>query len=185
MYNEEIKNLEEKMKGVIEATNREFTSIRTGRANPSILDRVLVDYYGTPTPIAQCATIAVPEPRMMTITPWDKAMLSKIEKTISNSDIGLVPANDGNMIRLAIPHLTEERRKELVKVAKKSAEDMRVAARNIRRDANEAVKVLEKDKMITEDDLKRAQDEIQKATDKYIAEIDKLLAAKEAEIMQV
>lgn len=185
MYREEIKKTEERMKGVIDATSREFVAVRTGRANASILDRVLVDYYDVPTPISQMATIGVPEPRLITITPWDKTTLSKIEKAIQKSDLGLNPMNDGSMLRISIPQLTEERRKELVKVVKKISEEMRVAVRNIRRDANENVKALEKDGNITEDDLKRAQDEIQKLTDKYIAEVDKLLSAKEADILQV
>lgn len=180
-----IKKSEDKMKAVIEAENREFAGIRTGRANPSILDRVTVDYYDTPTPLAQVATISVPEPKMIIVTPWDKSLLQKIEKAISKSDVGLVPANDGTVIRLAIPHLTEERRKELVKLAKKIAEEMRVAVRNIRRDVNEELKTMEKSSEITEDDLKRAQDEVQKLTDKYISEVDKHLTAKENEIMQV
>jgi len=185
LYREEIKKIEEKMKGAVDATAREFATVRTGRANASILDRILVDYYDVPTPIAQMATIGVPEPRLITITPWDKSTLSKIEKAIQKSDLGLNPMNDGTMIRLSIPQLTEERRKELVKQVKKIAEEMRVSVRNIRRDGNETVKSLEKNGDITEDDLKRAQDEIQKLTDKYIAEVDKLLSAKEADILQV
>jgi len=184
-YKEVIAKFEEKMNVVIEVEKKEFSGIRTGRANPSLLDRIHADYYGTPTPLPQMANISTPDPRTLVVTPWDKGMLSKIEKAILASDLGLNPTNDGNVIRMSLPHLTEERRKDLVKMVKKIAEDMRVAVRNVRRDAVEAVKKMEKDGVITEDDLKRAQDEIQKATDKHIADIDKQLMAKETEIMQV
>jgi len=137
------------------------------------------------TPLTQMATVSTPDPRTLMVTPWDKSMLAKIEKAILASDLGLTPTNDGTVVRMSLPHLTEERRRDLVKLVKKIAEDMRIAIRNVRRDAVEAVKKQEKDGEITEDDLKRAQDEIQKATDKHIAEVDKILAAKETEIMQV
>lgn len=184
-YKEAIAKFEEKMNVVLEVQKKEFAGIRTGRANPSLLDRVQVDYYGTLTPLPQTATVSTPDPRSLLVTPWDKSMLGKVEKAILASDLGLTPNNDGSVIRMSLPHLTEERRKDLVKLVKKIAEDMRVAVRNVRRDAVEAVKKMEKDSLITEDDLKRAQDEIQKATDKHIAEVDKLLATKETEIMQV
>ncbi|MCR4426799.1 MAG: ribosome recycling factor [Firmicutes bacterium] len=173
------------MKAVIEATQREFAGVRTGRANPALLDRVVVDYYDTPTPLVQLANVSAPEPRLLVVTPWDRSVLGRIEKAILKADIGLVPTNDGNVIRMTIPHLTEERRRELVKLVRKMAEEMRVAVRNIRRDVMESVKGLEKEGTISEDDLKRAQEEIQKLTDKYVGEIDKLLAAKEVEILQV
>lgn len=184
-YKEIIAKFDEKMNVVIEVEKKEFSAIRTGRANPALLDRILADYYGTPTPLPQMATISTPDPRTLVVTPWDKGMLSKVEKAILASDLGLTPTNDGNVIRMSLPHLTEERRKDLVKMVKKIAEDMRVAVRNVRRDAVEAVKKLEKDGAITEDELKRAQEEIQKTTDKHIADIDKQLVTKETEIMQV
>lgn len=185
MVRDELKKAEEKMKKVIESTKHEFASVRTGRANPAILDRVTVDYYGTETPLSQVASISVPEARLLVIQPWDKSMLSKIEKAILKSDLGLTPTNDGQVIRIVIPQLTEERRKELVKIVHKQAEEMRVAVRNIRRDANEGLKALEKDGTISEDEMRRGLDEVQKLTDKYIAEIDALLKRKEEEIMEV
>ncbi|HOJ78088.1 MAG TPA: ribosome recycling factor [Bacillota bacterium] len=185
MIKELLNETEVHMKGAIEATKKEFQNIRTGRANPSILERVLVDYYGAPTPINQLANITSADARMLVIQPWDKSAVSAIEKAILKSDIGLNPVNDGGVIRLPIPPLTEERRKELVKVLKKEAEEKRVVIRNIRRDANDKVKALEKDGKVTEDEAKRGHDEVQKLTDKYIAEIDKLLEHKEKEIMEV
>ncbi|HEY8462697.1 MAG TPA: ribosome recycling factor [Bacillota bacterium] len=173
------------MKATIEATKRELAAVRTGRANAGILDRVMVEYYGTPTPLKQLASISVPEARMIVIQPWDKAAVSAIEKAIQKADLGLNPVNDGGTIRLPVPQLTEERRKELVKVVKKEAEEKRVAIRNLRRDANEKAKAMEKNGRISEDEGKRALDEIQKLTDKYIAEIDRLLGQKEKEIMEV
>lgn len=173
------------MEEVIVRTKKAFASVRTGRANPALLDRIMVSYYGTPTPLNQMASVSVPEPRMLVITPWDKSSIKDIEKAILTSDLGLVPNNDGSVIRLAIPPLTEERRKELVRLVRKDAEDHRVAVRNIRRDLNEAAKKLEKDGEISEDDLRRAQDDIQKLTDRFIEQIDELLKAKEKEIMEV
>ncbi|MDD2200858.1 MAG: ribosome recycling factor [Firmicutes bacterium] len=173
------------MKEVIESTSRDFAGVRTGRANPAILDRIVVDYYDTPTPLTQIASVSAPEPRLLVVTPWDKSVLGQIERAIQKSDIGLVPANDGNVIRMAIPHLTEERRRELVKLVRKMAEEKRINIRGVRRDAMDEVRSLEKEGTITEDELRRAQDEIQKVTDKYIAEIDDMLAEKEVEIMQV
>ena len=184
-YKESIAKFEEKIGVVLDVQKKEFAAVRTGRANPSLLDRIQVDYYGTMTPLTQMATVSTPDPRTLMVTPWDKSMLAKIEKAILASDLGLTPTNDGTVVRMSLPHLTEERRRDLVKLVKKIAEDMRIAIRNVRRDAVEAVKKQEKDGEITEDDLKRAQDEIQKATDKHIAEVDKILAAKETEIMQV
>ncbi|HBK59404.1 MAG TPA: ribosome recycling factor [Firmicutes bacterium] len=185
MYKDEMSMAEDKMKDVVESTVREFAGVRTGRANPALLDRIVVDYYDTPTPLNQIANVSAPEPRLLVVTPWDKSVLGKVEKAILKSDVGLVPTNDGNVIRMAIPHLTEERRRDLVKVVRRIAEEKRVAVRSVRRDAIEQFRAMEKEKTITEDDLKRAQDEAQKLTDKYISEVDKMLAEKEVEIMQV
>lgn len=185
MVKDLLKETENHMKGIIEATKKEFQSVRTGRANANILDRVVVEYYGTPTPLTQVAGVSTPDARMLVVQPWDKSILSLIEKAIQKADLGLNPINDGSVIRLPIPQLTEERRKELVKVVKKEAEEKRIVVRNQRRDANDKVKALEKDGKIPEDESKRGLDEIQKLTDKYIQEIDKLLAQKEKEIMEV
>lgn len=178
---------EQRMKGVIEATKRDFTAVRTGRANLGILDRVVVDYYGTPTPLNQMANISSPDPRMLLIQPWDKSQIAAVEKAILKADLGLNPSNDGSAVRLSIPQLTEERRKELVKLVRKETEEKRVAVRNIRRDANEAIKNLEKDSAndISEDDAKKGLDDVQKLTDQYIKTIDSLLETKEKEIMEI
>ena len=176
---------EEKMDKTIEALKRELSSIRTGRASTSLLDRITVDYYGTPTPVKQVANVSVPEPRMLTIDPWEPKMLGEIEKAILKSDLGLNPNNDGKLIRLEIPQLTEERRKELSKKVSKIAEDSKVVIRNIRRDANEAIKKMEKKKEVTEDDSKEGQENIQKLTDKKIKVIDEIKAKKEKEVMAV
>lgn len=176
---------EDKMKKAIEVLRRDLASLRAGRATPALLDKVTVDYYGTPTPVNQVANVSVPEPRMITIQPWEKNMLAPIEKAILKSDLGLTPNNDGVIIRLSIPQLTQQRRTELVKVIHKKAEDARVAIRNIRRDANDSIKKLEKDKAISEDEVKKAQDDMQKLTDKYIKEADASMNAKEKEIMEV
>ncbi|WIW71613.1 ribosome recycling factor [Anaerosinus gibii] len=176
---------EERMKKTVEALKREYASIRAGRATPALLDKVMVDYYGAPTPVNQVANVSVPEPRMITIQPWEKTMLGAIEKAILKSDLGLTPNSDGTMIRLSIPQLTNERRTEIAKTIHKKAEEAKVGVRNIRRDAIDAVKKLEKDKLITEDESKKAQDDMQKITDKYIKEIDSVMAVKEKEIMEV
>ena len=182
----EIQNkLQQQMDKTIEALKHEFSTIRAGRANAQMLDKIRVDYYGTPTPINQVGSISVPEPRTLMINPWDKSAMKDIETAIRNSDLGLNPTNDGEVIRLNVPALTEERRKELCKQAKKASEDFKVRIRNERRDANDKLKKLEKEGEITEDDLKKAQDNVQKMTDKYIKEIDVLLAAKEKDIMAV
>lgn len=185
MLKDVFKEAERKMNAVIDATKREFATIRTGRATPSLLDRISVEYYGTETPLNQLANISVPEPRMLMVQPWDKSAVKAIEKAILASDLGLTPNSDGNVIRIAIPPLTEERRKELVKIVRKEAEEKRVAVRNVRRDANEEVKALEKSGEISEDESRRAQDDIQELTNKYISKIDELLAAKETEILEV
>jgi ribosome recycling factor len=178
-------NHEEKMKKAIEALRKEYGTLRAGRATPTLLERVLVDYYGTPSPISQVATISVPEPRLIAIKPFDSKMFAAIEKAIQKSDLGLNPTNDGMLIRLNIPQLTKERRSELCKIVNKKAEESKVAVRNLRRDANEAVKKMEKAKTATEDDVKKAQESIQKLTDKYIKEIDQVMAVKEKDIMEV
>lgn len=178
------KNADERMEKAIAALKRELASLRAGRASPALLERVQVEYYGTMTPVNQLANINTPDSRTLLIQPWDKSSLSAIEKAILKSELGLTPSNDGNTIRLSIPPLTEERRADLVKMTKKYGEEAKVAIRNIRRDANDEIKKLEKSS-ISEDESRRHQDDIQKATDKYIAEIDKVLAAKEKEIMEV
>lgn len=176
---------EERMKKSLEGLKKEYGTLRAGRAAPSLLDKVMVDYYGTPTPVNQLANVTVPEPRMIMIKPWDKKSLKDIEKAIMKSDLGLMPNSDGSIIRLAIPQLTQERRKELVKVVSKKAEEVKVAMRNIRRDGNEAIKKLEKNKEITEDDRKEGQEDMQKLLDKYIKLVDATKATKEKEVMEV
>lgn len=185
MPKELIKESESNMKKTIEVVKKEFASLRAGRATPSLLDKVMVNYYGTPTPVNQLANISVPEARLLVVQPWDKSSLPEIERAILKSDLGITPASDGTVIRLAIPQLTQERRTELMKVIKKKAEEGRVAVRNVRRDTNDQLKAMQKDGKMSEDDLKRNQDEVQKLTDRYIKEIDALLATKEQEIMQV
>ena len=178
-------HIEEKMKKSLNVLNEQLASIRAGRANPKILDKVMVEYYGTPTPINQVANIMVPEARMITIQPWDASLLKEIEKEIQKADIGINPNNDGKMIRLVFPELTEERRKELAKEIKKIAEDAKVVIRNIRRDGIDEFKTKQKNNEITEDDLRGAEEQIQKLTDKYIASIDSASGDKEKEIMSV
>lgn len=185
MISEVLKDSEERMRKGIEALKREYTTIRAGRANPNMLDKITVEYYGAPTPINQLANISVPESRMLTIQPWDKTSLPMIEKAILKSDLGLNPSSDGVVIRLIIPQLTAERRTEIVKTVKKKAEEARVAIRNIRRDINDHLKKLEKDHTSSEDEVKRAQEDVQKMTDKFIKEIDILADSKEKEIMEV
>jgi len=181
----DIKYLEEKMNKTISVLEENFSEVRAGRANPAILNKVKVDYYGTPTPINQVAGISVPEARLIVIQPWDLSLLKEIEKEILKAEIGINPNNDGKVIRLAFPELTEERRKELVKEIKKMAEDSKVAIRSIRREGIDDAKKLKNDSQITEDELKGAEDQIQKLTDNKVAEIDKILADKEKEIMNV
>jgi len=176
---------EEKMGKTVSVLNSDYAAIRAGRANAAVLDKIRVDYYGTPTPINQMAAISVAEARILVIQPWDSSTLSPIEKAIQTSDIGINPQNDGKVIRLTFPQLTEERRKELGKEVKKTAEDSRVAIRSIRRDCIDKVKKMEKASEITEDDLKVAEKKLQDITDKYIKEIDKLAEAKEKEIMAI
>ena len=176
---------EERMKKAIEVLRREYSSLRAGRATTGLLDKITVDYYGAPSPMKQVANISIPEPRTIVIQPWDKKMLPAIEKAILKSDLGLTPNNDGMVIRLILPQLTQQRRQELTKLVHKGAEDSRVAIRNLRRDANEALKKVEKDKAASEDEVKKAQEEIQKLTDKFIKEVDQVMAVKEKEIMEV
>lgn len=185
MAKEEFKAVEEKMKKTIHVFKEELAGLRAGRANPAILDKISVDYYGVPTPINQLGNISVPEARIILIQPWEIKILKEIEKAIQKSDIGINPGNDGKVIRLVFPVLTEERRKELTKVVRKDGEEAKVAVRSIRRDAIERLKVQKKNGEVTEDDLKDAEKDIQNLTDKYIGEIDRAVEAKEKEIMEV
>ena len=182
---EVIKKCEEKMTKTCENLDGEFTNIRAGRANPNLLNRIMVEYYGTPTPMQQVGNISVPEPRIIQINPWEKSLLKAIEKAILASDLGITPTNDGTSIRLVFPELTEERRKELVKDIKKKGEAAKVAVRNVRRDANDTLKKMEKSTVITEDERKEGEEKIQKMTDKYVAKIDKSVENKSKEIMTV
>jgi len=175
----------EKMEKTVEHLVSEYASIRAGRANPHVLDKIKVDYYGTPTPLQSVGNITVPEPRLIQIAPWEKTLIKDIEKAIMASDVGITPSNDGAVIRLVFPELTEERRKELSKDVKKKGEDAKVAIRNIRRDGNDAFKKLAKSEDVSEDEIKSLEDSLQKLTDKYIAQIDKMSEEKSAEIMTV
>ena len=185
MTKQVLDTMVEKMNKSVAVYRKELASMRAGRANPQLLDRILVDYYGSPTPINQVANISIPEPRIIQIAPWEQSMLKVIEKEIQKSDLGINPTNDGKIIRLLLPELTEERRKELVKQTRKMAEECKIAVRAIRRDAHEQSKKMKKDNTITEDDQKAAEDKIQKATDKIIKEVDAITAEKEKELMGV
>lgn len=178
-----VKDVEARMTAALETLAREFTSVRTGRASTGLLDTVRVDYYGTPTPVSQMASISVPDARTLLIQPWEAGQLTAIEKAILKSDLGLTPANDGKTIRLTMPTPTEERRKQLAKTVGKLAEESRVAIRNIRREANDKLKAMAKDKKVSEDDERRGHDQIQKTTDRFIAKVDELLKQKEQEIL--
>ena len=182
---ERIRQYEEKMKKAYDFLQSEFSTIRAGRANPHVLDRIRVDYYGTPTPIQQVGNVTVPEPRMLQIAPWEKNLIKDIEKAILASDVGITPSNDGSVIRLVFPELTEERRKDLVKEIKKKGEESKVAVRNIRRDGNDAFKKLAKSDEVSEDEIKDLEDELQKLTDKYIKDIDKSIEEKSQDILKV
>ena len=182
---ERIQKYEEKMKKTLASLEAELTTIRAGRANPHILDKLTVDYYGAPTPLQQVANITVPEARMIQIQPWESSLIKGIEKAILTSDLGLNPNNDGKVIRLIFPELTEERRKDLVKEVKKKGEAAKVAVRNIRRDANDAYKKLKKEEDVSEDEIKELEDKIQKLTDKYIKDVDAAVENKGREIMTV
>ncbi len=182
---ERLQVYEEKMTKSLDSMMRDFASIRAGRANPHVLDKLRVDYYGTPTPIQQVGNVSVPEPRMLQIQPWDKSLVKAIEKAILTSDLGINPSNDGSVIRLVFPELTEERRKDLVKDIKKKGEAAKVAVRNIRRDANESFKKMNKASEISEDDQKELETKVQKMTDKFVADIDKAVEEKSKEILTV
>ena len=183
--NERVKPFEEKMNKTLEVLKEEYASVRAGRANPHLLDKLRVDYYGTPSAIQAVANVSVPEARIIQIQPWEAKMIKEIEKAILASEIGITPSNDGKVIRLVFPELTEERRKDLVKDIKKKAENAKVAVRNVRRDANDAIKKAAKGTEISEDEQKQIEDEIQKVTDKFVADIDKCTDAKVSEIMTV
>lgn len=185
MANTVMSTAKEKMENAINHYTRQLGSIRAGRANASLLDRISVDYYGAPTPINQLAGISIPEARLLVIQPFDKTIIGEIERAILKSDIGITPSNDGSVIRLAVPALTEERRREIAKDVKKEAEEAKVAVRNVRRDANDELKKLEKDSAITEDELRRYNDDVQKLTDDFIKKIDALATEKEQEIMEI
>ncbi|MFC7392578.1 ribosome recycling factor [Scopulibacillus cellulosilyticus] len=185
MTTEVINDTKVRMDKAINSLKKELATIRAGRANPSLLDKVLVDYYGAPTPLNQLANVTTPEARLLVVSPYDKSAIADMERAILKSDLGITPTNDGEVIRIAIPALTEERRQELVKVVKKVSEEGKVAVRNIRRDANDQLKKLEKDGEMTEDELHRTTDEVQKLTDQYISNIDSIVANKEQEIMEV
>ena len=185
MEQELKRKIAERMSRTIEALKKEFASIRTGRASLALLDGLMVNYYDTPTSLQQLASLSIPESRQIAIQPWDQKIIPNIEKAILKSDLGLTPMNDGKMIRMNIPPLTEERRKQLVKAIRKKAEEAKVAIRNIRRDSNEELKKLEKEKHLSEDIVKKSQDEIQKITDSYISKVDEVLGHKEKEVMEV
>jgi len=185
MLNDVYADSRDRMKKVIENLEREFKRVRTGRASVALLDGIRVDYYGTPTPLNQIATLTVPEPRSITIQPWDATVIGDVEKSILKSELGLTPMNDGKMVRINIPPLTEERRRDLVKVIRKMAEESKVALRNIRRDSNEMLKDLKKDKAISEDEQFRGQEEVQKITDEFIKQAEAVYAGKEKEILEV
>ncbi len=185
MINDIIKTTEQRMAKTVEALKVEFSKLRTGRANSSLLDHVMVPYYSSNMPLTQVANITVSDPRTLTVSPWEKNLVSAIEKAIRESDLGLNPATTGDLIRVPVPVLTEDRRKQMIKLVKGEAENAKVAVRNIRRDANTHIKDLLKDKKISEDDERRAEEQVQKLTDKIVVELDKLLAAKEADLMEV
>ena len=185
MINEIVADAKRRMGKAVEVLQGDLNKLRTGRAHPSLLSHIMLDYYGTPTPLSQVASITVSDARTLTVTPWEKTMVQPIEKAIMNSDLGLNPVTAGTVMRIPLPPLTEERRKDLVKVVKSEAENAKIAVRNVRRDANSDIKELLKAKDISEDDERRAQDSIQKLTDQFVAEIDQMLTAKEAELMEI
>jgi len=180
-----FKDIEKRMGNTIEVLKQEMATLRAGRANPSLLDKVHVEYYGVPTPLNQVANISAPEPRMLLVQPWDKGIIGDVERAILKSDLGLNPNNDGNIIRINIPQLTQERRQDLVKVVKKNGEETKVSIRNVRRDANDTLKKAEKKGDISEDDFRRFQDEVQEVTNKYTQQVDDVVNRKEAEIMEI
>ncbi|HEX2209931.1 MAG TPA: ribosome recycling factor [Longimicrobium sp.] len=180
-----LQKARQRMDGAIEALRREFAGVRTGKASPALLDTVKVDAYGSPMPLNQVGTVTAPEARMLVVQPWDKSLIKAVEKALRESDLGLNPSNDGQVIRIPIPPLTEERRKEYVRLLHKLTEEARVAVRNVRRDANDEIKHRQKDEGLSEDDVRREQAEVQKLTDQYVAKIEELMKHKEAEIMEV
>lgn len=179
------KDTKDRMQKALEALDRDFGTVRTGRANPTILEGVMVDYYGTPTPLTQVGNVTVPDPQLITIAPWEKNLLPEIEKAILRSDLGMTPQNDGNVIRLPVPPLNEERRKELVKKIRKMGEESKLSIRNVRRDANDQLKKLEKDKEISQDDEKKNVEQVQKVTDDFVKQVDQMMTEKEKELMEV
>ena len=179
------KDTDAKMQKALESAQRELNEVRTGRAHPGLIEGIHVDYYGTPTPLNQVGTLAVPEPRLITIQPWEKNLIGEIEKAILKADLGLNPSSDGQLVRLVFPPLTEERRKEMVKQVKRMGEDAKVAVRTVRREANDTLKKLEKDKEITEDELKRGEKDVQDVTDDYVARVDQVIAEKEKDLMEI
>ncbi len=185
MSKEVLQQIEDKMKKTVDLMARDLTTLRAGRATPALLDKIFIDYYGTPTPINQAATISVPEPRLLVIQPWERNLVPQIEKAILKSDLGVTPASDGYLIRISIPSLTQEKRKDLVKIIQKKAEEVRVIVRNLRRDGNDQIKAAEKKGEISEDEAKRSLDEVQKKTDKYIKQIDQISEDKQKEIMEL
>jgi ribosome recycling factor len=185
MQNEEKKRINEKMEKAIEALKKDLAAIRTGRASLAIFDGIMVDYFGTPTPLNHVATLSVPESRLITIQPWDPKTIPAIEKAIQKSDLGLNPGNDGKIVRISIPQLTEERRREIVKQVHKRGEEAKIALRNIRREGNDAMKTIEKEGHVSEDETKRSIDEIQKMTDAHIKKVDEVVSHKEEEVMEV
>ncbi|MCL6625604.1 MAG: ribosome recycling factor [Alicyclobacillus shizuokensis] len=185
MLEDIVKSAQDRMHKTIEALKRDLATVRAGRATPAMLDKVMVEYYGAQMPVNQVSTVSVPEPRQLVITPWDKGMLSEIEKAIQKSDLGLNPMNDGSVIRLVIPPLTDERRQELTKVVRRMAEEARVAIRNVRRDANDDLKRTEKAGEVSEDQVRRGMDRIQQLTDRFVVEVDKMLEVKERELKEI
>ena len=185
MVKDALWEAEDRMKGAITALEEDLAAIRTGRASPALVERLSVEYYGTPTPLMQLATISAPEPRMLTIRPFDPASIKDIERAIQSSDLGLTPSNDGKMVRLMIPALTEERRLELVRVVKSRSEEARVSVRNVRRDTQNDIRDFEREKMISEDDLKRGEEDLQKVTDRYVDQINDICERKEQEVLEV
>lgn len=180
-----LQKARQRMEGALEALRREFSTVRTGKASPALLDNVRVEAYGSRVPLNQVGTVSAPEPRMLTVQPWDKSVIKDIEKAIREADLGLNPSNDGNLVRIPVPALTEERRKEFVRMLHKLAEEGRVAVRQARKDANDDIKTHQKDEGMSEDDVRREQGEVQKLTDQYIGKVDELLKHKEAEVMEV
>jgi ribosome recycling factor len=185
MIDEVLSEARTAMDKAVKSLKREMAKVRTGRASVSLLDDIKVDYYGVPTPLSQVATLSVPEARLITVQPWEKNLIPDIEKAIFKADLGLTPSSDGQLIRLPVPALTEERRREMVKIIKRMAEDAKISVRNARRDANETLKMLEKEKEITEDDLKRSEKDVQQLTDEFVAMIDSIVQSKEKEVMEV